>query len=513
MVVRSVSRRDLLKGAAAGAGVLLLDRVGPARAAAAVHTASTTPPYILPLVEGVDITAILTVGEAAANGYRMVGIPDGLGVMEDDQNLTVLMNHELRSTVGVVRAHGSKGAFVSRWTIDRRTLQVVEGSDLIRSPRLWDTATRTYTTGTTAFDRFCSADLPAPTALRHGSRGTDERIFFNGEEVAGGRAFAHVATGPEAGQSWQLPRLGRMGFENLLASPHGKDTTIIVGLEDASIITAPNPAASEMVVYVGDKRSTGTTLERAGLTDGRLFGVRVRRGGVVVGGESNAYGFGDAGTGLVTTAHFDLVELGPGGDVSALTAAQLEADETSKNVFRFQRTEDGAWDPRSDRQGDFYFVTTADMASNTRLWRLRFDDLRHPEAGGTIEILVSNLGCRMFDNVCVDRLGRVLIQEDPGNDPHLAKIWLYGSDTQELIAIAQHDPARFGPGVDPARFITQDEETSGIIDATDALGRGWFLLVDQAHKASADPELVSGGQFLAMHVDPRIGRRSDRGED
>jgi hypothetical protein len=58
-------------------------------------------------------------------------------------------------------------------------------------------------------------------------------------------------------------------------------------------------------------------------------------------------------------------------------------------------------------------------------------------------------------------------------------------------------------------FLTQDEESSGIIDAEHVLGRGWFLFDVQNHKTvapAADPlGLVEGGQLLAMYVDPKIG--------
>jgi len=55
-------------------------------------------------------------------------------------------------------------------------------------------------------------------------------------------------------------------------------------------------------------------------------------------------------------------------------------------------------------------------------------------------------------------------------------------------------------------FITQDEESSGIIDASDVLGDGWFLVDVQAHLVNAnDPELVEGGQLLGMYIDPKIG--------
>ena len=64
------------------------------------------------------------------------------------------MNHELGSTVGSVRAHGSKGAFVSRWVIDKRNLRVVSGSDLIREVFLWDAGTQRS---------FAASDAVAPS--------------------------------------------------------------------------------------------------------------------------------------------------------------------------------------------------------------------------------------------------------------------------------------------------------------------------------------------------------------
>jgi hypothetical protein len=63
----------------------------------------------------------------------------------------------------------------------------------------------------------------------------------------------------------------------------------------------------------------------------------------------------------------------------------------------------------------------------------------------------------------------------------------------------------FEPNVNPSLFITQDEESSGIIDAAHIFGQGWFLFIVQVHKAAAaDPELVEGGQLLRMYVDPII---------
>jgi hypothetical protein len=124
----------------------------------------------------------------------------------------------------------------------------------------------------------------------------------------------------------------------------------------------------------------------------------------------------------------------------------------------------------------------------------------------------------MLDNVTIDRWGRILMDEDPGNRARVSKIWLYQIGTGELMQVAAHNPKFFDPTIpNNPTFITQDEESSGIIDASHVLGRGWFLLDVQAHKVSSDPELVEGGQLLAMFVDPSIGRddhdKHDRHDD
>ena len=244
--------------------------------------------------------------------------------------------------------------------------------------------------------------------------------------------------------------------------------------------------------------------------------------------ESNDFGLGNSSTGYVGFGRFELAELGPSGDVSAWSGLQIEQDAISKNVFRLMRPEDGAWDPRERGSNSLYFVTTGEVAPNTtvdknsRLWRLKFHDIENPLAGGKIEILLSGKelnapGWRMFDNMTIDHHGRLLLQEDTGNNPWVAKIWAYGIDSGSLTEIAHHDPELFQPtsaiGVTPPtggpNFLTQDEESSGIIDAEHILGRGWFLFDVQNHKKVApDPDpfgLVEGGQLLAMYVDPRIG--------
>ena len=68
--------------------VLTLLLVGGALAATALAAgtsatgpSSSQPPYVIPSQDGVITKSILTVGDSV-DGYRMVGIPDGLGAYE-----------------------------------------------------------------------------------------------------------------------------------------------------------------------------------------------------------------------------------------------------------------------------------------------------------------------------------------------------------------------------------------------------------------------------------------------
>jgi hypothetical protein len=459
-----------------GVVAAIVAAVAAVATAAALGNAITGPsssqsPYVVRSQPGVVTKAILTVGDSVG-GYRMVGIPDGLGAFDNgDGTFTVLMNHELRPGTGAVRANGANGAFVSKWTIDKGSLEVVAGEDLIRHTFLW-TATG-YAEGTTQFNRLCSADLPAKSAFWNAAtgKGYDGRLFMDGEESGNeGRAFAHALDG----NSWELPALGRFSWENSVANPSTGDTTVTVGTDDST--------PGQVYVYVGAKTTTGNPAERAGLTNGKLYGVKVP----AVATEPSATG--------IASGPFELVDL---GSRVGKTGTQLEAESNAALVTRFNRPEDGSWDPTNPNV--FYFVTTNAIDAPSRLWRLTFADVRNPSAGGRIEMVLDGTeGQLMMDNITVDIRGDVLIQEDVGGNAHIGKVFKYFSDSDTLTEVAHHDENRFAPGA--PNFLTIDEESSGIIPAP-FLGEGWYLLDVQAHYAT-DAETVEGGQLLALHVPP-----------
>lgn len=455
---------------AALAPVLLATSAG---AASIVTTgpSSTQSPYLLPIAPGVTNTSLLTVGDAAANGYRMVGIPDGLGAYDNgDGTITVLMNHELRPDRGIVRAHGSKGAFVSKWIIDKKTLKVLEGSDLIKQLVLVN--------GDSVLARLCSADLPPVSAFYNAAsgKGYNGRIFMDGEEDgsdAKGRGFAHVV---DTGISYDLPSLGRFAWENSLANPSTGDATVVVGTDDST--------PGQVYVYAGQKRTEGTPVEKAGLVGGTLYGIQVAGGSDEM--DNPAFPL---------TSSFSLVAL-QGAD--HMNVSQLQAASEAAGVTEFWRPEDGHWDTTNPNV--FWFATTANFDGPTRLWKATFADAAKPELGGTIEAaLAGTEGLHMLDNMTVAaKGGQVILQEDPGNQAYLARVYSYNTKTDRVTPILEHDPARFSTA--GSQFLTTDEESSGVIDVSALLGEGTFLLTTQAHFASADPELVEGGQLQLIRV-------------
>jgi len=438
---------------------------------------SSATAYVVPTIANVVINPILTAGDSPnlkPNGtpYRMVGIPDGLGAYDNgDGTFTLLSNHEI-PTGGIVRAHGAANSFVSKWTIRTSDLKVLKGEDLIQTVQLWNKTTSAYVqTPNVSFSRFCGAELAEVSAFYDAASATgfSGRLFLNGEESGvEGRAMAHGLDGV----SWELPRLGRQSWENEVASPASGIKTVVVGLDDST--------PGQVLVYVGTKTNSGSAIDRAGLTNGTLYGVKVTG----VAAETNAA--------VIPPGPFTLASL---GNVENQTGAQVEAAMNTAGVTTFQRPEDGNWDPSNPN--DFYFVSTASVTTNSRLWRLRFTDVKQPELGGQIEaVLDGSEGHRMLDNMTVDLRGHVLAQEDVGGNARLGKIWRYTIATDTLTEIASHDPARFTSGA--PGFLTNDEEASGILDATAILGAGWFLLSDQAHYSIAG-ELYEGGQFLALY--------------
>jgi hypothetical protein len=483
---------------------------------------SSDPSYFTPTATGWTATSLITAGDAAENnGYRLVGNGDGMGAIAGrwDANLkkytdttlymTVYMDHELEADAGIERAHGQKGSFVSQWTIQLETLKVLSGEDLIRKVMTWNNTSKTFqdTTGTTLFEKLCSATLPPQAALYHAAsgKGYTGRVFLSGEESGTeGRAFAHFISGAQKGTTYQLPYMGHSSWENILPRPFASPQTVVIGINDND--------PGQIYVYVGTKQSTGTPVQKAGLLGGKLYGVKVVDGGP-------NYGNGpvfEENNGAIN-GRFTLVDV---SSAALGTGSQLETASDASGVSQFARPEDGSWDPSDSR--NFYFnvtgtpATTAKPEQSARVYRLRFDDTTWP-TGGTIERIVDSASLTgkdgHFDNMTVNSVGQVLTQEDPGSTPYLAKTWrISPADPDPLasaVQVLQSNPAYFTLG--SPTYHTQTEEHTGIIEVTSLLrqaswfkgGRRYYLTSMMDHcrptqvlcPAASDPELFTGGQL------------------
>ncbi len=439
-------------------------------------------PYVIPVAPSVQTISLVSNGGGAATyngnlvadetypnlggggGYRLGGIPDGLGAFDNgDNTFTLLANHELGATQGAVRAHGAAGAYVSKWVINKSDLSVVGGQDLITSV--------VGAGGNAPFGRFCSADLPEQSAFFNPASGlgTQERIFMTGEEVgAEGRAYGMVVS---TGEANYLPKLGKFSWENSLASPFAQNKTIVIGTDDST--------PGEIYMYVGNKSATGSEIDKAGLSDGRLFGLKSP-----VASETTAATASGAAT-FVDVTNFT-------------SGADLQAQSTTGLVTKFARPEDGVWNP--ERPNEFYWVNTGTAAAPTRAYRLTLNDITQPELGGQIDLLFSGSDASVpqaMDNMTLvngrDGKTRLLIQEDGGSGTD--DVWMYTVEENALLKVATHDAGySFADG----------SESSGIIPAWDILGDGWFLMDTQAAYSINSNGLVAGGQLMAMYVPQSI---------
>jgi hypothetical protein len=432
--------------------------------------------WLKPITNAWKVTPLLNVGDSIGDkNYRMVGIPDGLGALDNgDGTLSIYMNHEIGKDQGKSRRHYGRGGFVSHWTMDVATLKISAGEDLIQQVKIWLPEMQKHITSPAySFNRLCSADLPPLSALYdvNSGKGFNGRLFMNGEEDRdGGRAFAHIVSGEQKGISYELPYLGKFAWENAVANPSTGIKTVVMGMDDSP--------GGQVYMYVGEKRAMGNPVEQAGFMGGNLYAVKV------------------------DGKRFSMVNL---GDVSAMSGDDLEQAGRRLGVANFMRPEDGAWDV--NHPNIFYFATTDKIDGTSQLFQLTFEDMTQPEKGGLIKTVLNarDIGAQMFDNITVAGDGKILVEEDPGDHPHMAAIWQFDPNTGKAEKILSVTPEAFLNKNSP-EFLTQDEENSGIIEVTDLLrnapwfekNKRYFLGSLQVHAKSSDPELVEGGQLYLI---------------
>ena len=504
---------------------------------------AAAPVYVEAVASSATLTPIATAGDMVGS-YLVPGIPDGLGAIKSGNSLRIITNHEWSATNAVAAGRTTagglvSGSFLSDMTYDLTTKKVTKAVDLFKDVVWYDYATGKYgqTPGAPAgaavkdsfgtlnhsylLNRFCSGALaPVGTFYDKASgTGINDAVFLAGEE--GGDESRAFATNLTNGQLVQLPALGLAAWENVIPAPtKGKTTALMVNEDGAA-------TDSQQWMYVGTKTKTGAWYEKAGFTNGKSYVLAAAADASVANDAEIRTKYGKNKPFPISFAEVNIKANGKDQNI-----------EANAKGIEFARVEDGHFDP--NKPNDYYFVTTQSdsdplnkaVAATTpnpatptvsrdggALWRVRFNDVSKPLGGATLELLLDgseNIYMSKPDNIAVDSLGNVLIQEDPGNNAHLARIVSYRISDGKLGTIAQFKPQYFTS--DGAFFITQDEESSGIIEVSNELRTSksdkdsYYMFVAQIHAtpAKSRPELdpadatlakaVEGGQWYILKI-------------
>lgn len=527
-------------------------KVAAATAAVALAATATlpayaagAPTYIEAVASGVSLKVLATAGDVI-DGYQIAGIPDGTGAFKSGSAVKILMNHELSFgpvTQTLLRAGGSaSGATVTEFTLNPATQEISGAKEFLKSSVFYNYSTKSFGSvpgapsgagekdsygtpqHTTFLNRFCSASLaPAGRFAWTDPKtkkvyGIKDAVFLTGEE--GGdesRGFAVNA----AGQIAQIPAFGLAAWETFVSAPTGTKTTALFGNEDGSATD------SQLWLYQGTKTNTGTWYNRAGLTNGKTYVMSIN--GLKTESEFRAL----VGKGKVTDVQFKAIDATKNGIEQNKEAALLGTS--------LARVEDGAFDPNNPR--DYYFITTESnkdknataLDPNNKLvtkrdggalWRLRLADAKNPAKGGELTMLLDGSEAPYMnkpDNLEVDGFGNILIQEDPGNNPQIERMFAYRIKDGKVAVLTQFKTSMFSKAAASTEFITEDEEQSGILNVTSLLKtsksdtNSYYVLNAQVHATGADllkarPDItteagqaallksIEGGQLYLMTV-------------
>ena len=439
------------------------------------------PIYVLSSNPAVTVDPIATTGDLIT-GTEIRGIPDGMGAYSNGQGGFILLsNHEVSTTDKTAALSASTttnwGVSITKMNYNASAKRITSATPLIQKIKYWNYKTSSYqdtpiggeptgfATGTFGWgiSRFCSATYtPAGTFIYNGV-GYDGGLFTTGEEIGdNSRAFAFDMNG----NGYQLPRFGMTSFENLVPSQKPGINTVVMADEDGSATD------SQLYMYLGKKQSTGSAVDKAGLTNGDLYVLNVPSAAT-----DNIFRTTYAKSTPVD-AEFTKVDWNTG---VADFAKGANAAGTE-----FARIEDGNFDPNNPNV--YYFVTTESnkdpiatkenpalpgvSRDGGALWRFTFKDVQNPTLGGKLEILLNGgepLYLSKPDNLTVTKNGVILLQEDPGANAALSRIVAYRIKDGKMAVVAQFDPQYFTTA--GAKYMTIDEETSGIIDVTAFLAK------------------------------------------
>jgi hypothetical protein len=508
-------RTHLIRRAAtlAAAAVLGIGLGSPAFVAAANPAAgfiTKAAPMLTPLVDGVDVKPLLTVGERIGS-YRFESIPDGIAIRPGGgTTFDVWVNHETSKVpfpftpatgVGLTDFDNAQ---LSHLVLHRGSGKVLSGNYAIPSSANYQRFSSNFFAGPAqgwSRELVLTNEEATDIVNRTGTAWPATPAFGSNPEQAGVAVALDVASGSYK----TIYGLGRMNHENSVAVP-GYDDAVLVTGDDT--FAAP---ASQLFMYIAGN-ADGVWNDT-----GHLYGF--------VSDDPTINDYGDlTSSNSVSGTFLQVPDAIADGDQNG-----LEAWANANNVFQFIRIEDLAYD-RNDNH-IVYFADTgepravADPATgrlrraaagtegpypNGRIFKMVLDP-DDPTVVTDLSILIDGdaAGYRNVnalhqpDNV-ETTANSILITEDPGGHNRFAgatnaRLWRYDLGTGQMTAVAVVSAA------------TDDWESSGVVDASEYFGEGAFLINVQAHNVfietaplPAMPTVTQkreGGQLLLIRID------------
>jgi hypothetical protein len=429
----------------------------PASAGAApALAAASEPPQLVRLVKGVLIEPILSAGDVLGD-YQMSGVPDGLGAFRSSPTeIELYMNHEL-----ALSDDDPSDARISHLTLDN-TGEVVAGEYVVD--------------GSERFEEFCSATLA--------TAGTTP-WFLTGEEAPKSRRLGtSIALNTETGRHVETPWFGHMYHENVVP---------VSGLDRSVVVVAEDGQAGRSQLYV----FTSSSLRRA------IGGTGSLRAWVPTDRTDANPSPDDIAKGETLSGRFVRIP-------QRLNSAPNELEEASQAIgaFDFVRIEDAV--ASSTDPGVVYFADTGAAHKETfrgRIYKLTIDPSRPMRADLQV-VLDADASDDMFnpDNLALSPRALVIQEDRNYARSGYNRVLVYRFAEETLEAVARTDPRPIaieragGPGA---------WESSGVIDASELFGQGWWLLDVQAGDVRVlvpgpglEPDSAEGegGQLLKVFI-------------
>lgn len=431
------------------------------------HTSQN--PMLSPVMKGVKVTPLLTVGDVLPSGFRFEAIPDGIALdLRAKGRVDLFVNHETSkipfpyNSAAPTAANGENdfdNAQVSHLVLSLPSAGVLSGVFAIPSSE--------------GYQRFCS------NYLASSKEGFDRSILFTNEETpdyvlrqedswppaigdpAEEEAGLVVALDVKAGTYHPIYGMGRHNHENSVPIP-GFDELVVLSGDDTFTsgaltgVTFPDgiaaPAQSQLYSYIAaDTKSLladdgdlwAFVSDTAGFNDYYDFipgSTQVVTGHFIQVPRNIATGLNDDGSQIKSSDvgfpapptngswQRDLRSVAPLGIDGPQWVLEYWSD--INNVFQFVRVEDIAYDKRPGNENVVYIVDSgrgtagapqAGRSTNGRVWRMELD-LNDPTAVTSFEILVegddnpvkTESEVHQPDNIETTPKG-ILLTEDPGS--------------------------------------------------------------------------------------------------